>query len=157
MVYNNATVLEKIKKYQKHPIWHQFRDVRFLGFIVFGILVLLASWSGVNVIETNFELQKQAAQLDQQNRVQELTNTNLKLQNEYYKTDTYLELTARKQFGKGAPGEKLLLVPKSVALAHAKELPTEEGEEAPVEVKDNRPTYRKNLDEWLDFFFRSGS
>lgn len=146
-------MLEKIKKYSKNPYWRNFRDVRFLGFIVFGIMVLLASWSGVSVIETNYGLQKQAAQIDQQNQVQQLTNTNLQLQNEYYNTDTYLELTARKQFGKGAPGETLLLVPKSVALAHAKALP----DTAPKSIapqKDSRTTSQKNFDAWMAFFFR---
>jgi cell division protein FtsB len=149
-------MLEKIKKYQKQTVLNQLRDVRFLGFVVFAVVVLLASWSGVNVIETNFELQKQIAQLDQQNQVQQLTNTNLKLQDEYYNTDTYLELTARKQLGKGAPGEKLLLVPKEVALAHAKQLPADN---APVQTRkaQDKPVYRQNLDAWLSFFFRRGS
>lgn len=145
-------VFEKIKNYQKHPFWRNLRDVRFFGFVVFGVMVLLASWSGVAVIETNYELQKQIAQIDQQNQVQQLTNTNLKLQNEYYNSDTFLELTARKQFGQGAPGEKLLLVPKSVALAHAKQLPEEKlAEEAP-EPK-NEPGYQKNFNDWMDFLF----
>lgn len=146
---------DKIKKLQKNPFWHNFRDVRFVGFVVFGLLVLLASWSGVSVIETNYVLQKEISRIDQQNQVQQLVNMNLKLQNEYYNTDTYLELTARKQFGKGAPGETLLLVPKGVALAHAKPLP-EETSEAPVkEAEDNRPNYQKNFDAWMEFFFRS--
>lgn len=149
-------MFEKIKNYSKYPIWRQFRDIRFLGFMVFGVLVLLASWSGVTVIETNYELQKQIAQLDQQNQVQQLINTNLKLQNEYYNTDTFLELTARKQLGKGAPGEKLLLVPKAVALAHAKELP-EEKPEAPAAKPDNRPKYQQNFTAWMDFLFHRSS
>jgi len=149
-------MLEKIKKIQKYPIWHNLHDVRFLGFIVFGFLVLLASWSGVKVIETNYELQKQVAQIDQQNQIQQLVNTNLKLQNEYYNTDTYLELTARKQFGKGAPGETLLLVPKSVALAHAKALP-EDKPAATNSTPDNKPAYQKNFNAWMDFFFHHSS
>jgi cell division protein FtsB len=147
-------MLDKIKKIQNNPFWHNLRDVRFLGFIVFGLLVLLASWSGVKVIETNYELQKQAAQIDQQNVLQQLINTNLDLENEYYKTDTYLELTARKQFGKGAAGETLLLVPKSVALAHAKPLPEEKIGIEKKNKEDNRPTYQKNFNAWMDFFFR---
>ncbi len=150
-------MLEKIKKIQKYSIWHNLHDVRFLGFIVFGLLVLLASWSGVNVIETNYEPQKQAAQIDQQNVVQQLVNTNLKLQNEYYNTDTYLELTARKQFGKGALGETLLLVPKSVALAHAKALPEEKSATVSASSQDNRPFYQKNFNAWMDFFFHRNS
>lgn len=144
-------VLQKIKNYYKSPIWQQIRDVRFLGFMVFGVLVLLTSWSSVKVIETNFVLQKQVARQDEQNKVQELINSNLKLSNEYYNTDTYLELTARKQFGKGAPGEKLLLVPKSVALTYAKELPVVSVPK-PLESPANKPLYLENLEAWRKFF-----
>ena len=149
-------MFEKIKNLPNSSFWQNLHDVRFLGFVVFGILVLLASWSGVAVIETNYELQKQIARLDEQNKVQELANTNLKLQNEYYNTDTFLELTARRQFGKGAPGEKLLLVPKSVALAHAKELP----EDGPLPAKpapSDQPGYQKNFNDWMDFLFHRSS
>ncbi len=147
----NLKMFQKIKNYYKSPIWQQIRDVRFLGFMVFGVLVLLTSWSSVKVIETNFVLQKQVARQDEQNKVQELINSNLKLSNEYYNTDTYLELTARKQFGKGAPGEKLLLVPKSVALTYAKELPITSVEQKP-NPSSKKPLYRQNLDAWLNFF-----
>lgn len=149
-------MLEKIKNLSKSSIWRNARDVRFLGFMVFGVMVLLASWSGVTVIETNYELQKQIAQLDQQNQVQQLTNTNLKLRNEYYNTDTFLELTARKQFGKGAPGEKLLLVPRYVALAHAKQLPEPKAQTQETQIK-NQPAYQKNFNAWMNFIFHRES
>lgn len=119
-------------------------------------MVLLASWSGVKVIETNYELQKQIAQLDQQNQIQELINANLKLQNEFYKTDTYLELSARKQFGKGAPGEKLMLVPKSVALLHAKELPADKSKNSESQSDDKQES-QSNFSAWMDFLFRHDS
>src|SRR5690242_16883915 len=111
-------MFEKIKNYPLRPLVRQLKDVRVVGFLVFGVLVLLVSWSGVKVIETNYELQKQVSRVQQENQVAELENNNLKLQNQYYNTDEYLELTARRQFGKGAPGEKLLIVPQEVALAH---------------------------------------
>lgn len=149
-------MLEKIKNIPKLSIWHNLRDVRVLGFVVFGIMVLLACWSGVTVIETNYELQKQIAQIDQQNQLQQLSNTNLKLQNEYLNSDTFLELTARKQLGKGAPGEALILVPKSVALAHAKELPAEQ-QQAITKQVDNRPAYQRNFSAWMDFIFHRQS
>ena len=150
-------MLEKIKKLQKYSLWNNLRDIRFLGFLVFGLLVVLASWSGVKVIETNYDLQKQAAQIDQQNQLQELTNKNLKLENEYYNTDTYLELTARKQLGKGAPGETLILVPKEVALAHVKALPETKPILPTKQLEEQQPGYQKNFRDWLDFFFRSNA
>lgn len=149
-------MLEKIKNQIKNPYWHNFRDVRFLGFLVFGILVLLASWSGVRVIETNYGLQKEIAQLDQQNQLKQLANANLQLQNEYYNTDTYLELQARKAFGKGAAGETLLLVPKDVALRHAEELPQDKTQKPPSK-NGQSPTYQKNFNAWMEFIFHRGS
>jgi cell division protein FtsB len=145
-------MFNKIKTLSKNPAWHNLRDVRVLGFVVFGVMVILATWSGVAVIETNYELQKQIAQLDQQNKLQELTNSNLSLRNEYYKSDTFLELTARKQLGKGAPGETLLLVPKSIALVYAKEIP-ETTVKPQTSLPDDRPSYQKNFSEWMDFIF----
>lgn len=149
-------MFEKIKKYQEHPFLQQFRDIRFNGFIVFGVLVLLVSWSGVSVIETNFELQKQVSKLEQQNQVSELENNNLKLQNEYYNSDQYLELTARRQFGKGQPGEKLLLVPASVARKYTVDIPdaTKQADTTPTLTA---PLWQRNLESWINFFTHRNS
>jgi cell division protein FtsB len=142
---------EKINRLIKHPLLQQVRDVRFLGFCVFGVIVLLVAWSGVGVIETNYKLQKQISALQQQNQVFELQNRNLALGNDYFKTDQYLELQARKQFGKAAPGETLLLVPKQVALGHTVDLNAQK--ETPKKVV-NKPFYQRNFEAWVDFLFR---
>jgi cell division protein FtsB len=149
-------MFDKIKIYYNHNFIQQFRDIRFVGFVVFGILVLLVSWSGVSVIESNYELQKQVSKLEQQNRVAELENNNLRLQNEYYNSTQYLELTARRQFGKGQPGEKLLLVPKSVALKYTVEVP-ESVKEATTTPALQKPFMQRNLESWVDFFLHRGS
>lgn len=144
-------MIEKIKKYYNHGLIQQFKDVRFAGFVVFGILVLLVTWSGVSVIETNYELQKQVSQLEQRNKVSQLENNNLKLQNEYYNSEQYLELTARRQFGKGQPGEKLLLVPKSVALKYTVDVPDETRQVAATPTLE-KPFIQTNIEAWINFF-----
>jgi cell division protein FtsB len=144
-------MIEKIKKYYNHGLIQQFKDVRFAGFVVFGILVLLVTWSGISVIETNYELQKQVSKLEQQNQVSQLENNNLKLQTEYYNSDQYLELTARRQFGKGQPGEQLLLVPKSVALKYTVDI-SQETRQATATPMLKKPFVQKNIEAWLDFF-----
>lgn len=144
-------MIDKIKKYYDHTFIQQFKDVRFVGFVVFGILVLLVTWSGVSVIETNYELQKQVSKLEQQNQVAQLENNNLKLQNEYYNSNQYLELTARRQFGKGEPGEKLLLVPKSVAMRYSVEIP-EETKQASTTPMLEKPWMQRNIEGWISFF-----
>jgi cell division protein FtsB len=130
----------------------QLRDVRVLGVHVFVVIALLVTWSGIGVVQTNYQLQKRLSRLEQENELQTLENATLKLRNEYYNTDQYLELTARKQFGLAAPGETLLLVPKSVALAHTVEPPPPSTQE---EVRTpSKPTYQRNFEAWMEFFFR---
>lgn len=147
----------KIKQYKEwaYAFVRRLSDVRFLGQVIFGVLVLLVSWSGVKAIQTNYNLQKQISALQQQNAVQQLTNNNQKLQNEYYNTNQYLELSARQNFSLANPGEKEILVPKSVALAHTVNLP------AAQQVSAGAPkqsAYQQHVQAWLDFFLhRQGS
>jgi cell division protein FtsB len=137
-----------IAHYQKKLIGlaGRFRDIRFTGQVVFAGIVLLISWSGIKTIQTNYELQKQISTLKQQNAVHSLENTNLGLQNEYYKTDAYLELSARRNFGLGKPGEKELLVPQSVAYAYAPEINPDKTDAA------QKSTHTSNFQAWVNFF-----
>lgn len=126
-----------------------FMDVRVFGLMVFAVIMLLVSWSGLKVLQTNYELEKRITQLNQRNQIQDLQNQNLKLKNQYFETDQYLELTARRQFSKAAPGEKLYLVPDSVAMAKTIDVPKEA-----VQVKASEkplPKYRENLNAWMAF------
>jgi len=129
----------------------QLRDVRVAGLLLFLVVVLMVSWSGVKAIETNYQLQREIAQLKQQNDLQQLVNDNQGLENEYFDTPQYLELAAREGFGLAAPGETVVIIPKSVALAHTVDLPriAEKTETA----DDKRPAYQQNFQAWMDFFF----
>ncbi|MCX6729463.1 MAG: septum formation initiator family protein [Candidatus Saccharibacteria bacterium] len=143
-------MLNKVKTHFNSGKLQFLNDTKNLGLIAFGVIALLVSWSGVNSIQANYELQKQISELSQQNTVAELENTNLKLRNEYLKTDQYLELAARRQFGKAAPGETVVNVPKKVALAN-----TVEPKNVAVKVattEESKPFYLKNLQAWVDFF-----
>jgi Septum formation initiator len=144
-------MIEKIKNYEHHlaVAFKSLQDVRTLGMLVFLVIALLISWSGIKVIETNYKLQKDIAQFKQENEVQELENRNLELENKYFETDEYLELEARKNFGLAAPGETVLVVPKKVALAHAVPEPAELKEQG-NEPKKSKP--QRNFDAWMDFF-----
>ena len=144
---------EKLKQILKHPKAELFSDTRFLGLIAFGVIALLVTWSGIKSIQTNYELQKQISGLMQQTDVKKLENGNLKLRNEYLKTDEYLELAARQKFGKAAPGEKVYIVPKDVALANSIDIP--KPEDPKQQAEEDKPTYQKNLEAWYDFFFGS--
>ena len=126
----------------------RFGDVRFVAQVLFAGLVLLMTWSGIKSIQTNYSLQKQISTLKQQNTVQQLENTNLALQNNYFNSNQYLELAARQNFGLAAAGEKEVLVSKDVALAYTVNLPTDK----PDAATTPQPAYQKNFQSWVDFF-----
>jgi cell division protein FtsB len=147
MEIKNKPQLEKIYDYVL-----QFRDVRAAGLMLFLVIVLLISWSGIKVIDTNYRLQKQISELEQQVQVQKLTNTNIKLENDYYQTDQYLEIAARQNFGLAKPGETVLNVPQNVALAHTVDVPDADQVEA-KKTQAKRPAYQRNFQAWINFLF----
>ncbi len=148
-------MLDKIKTYQNSPFVKSLGDVRNLGMIAFGIVALMVTWSSIKVVQTNYSLQKQLSALQQQNEVQKLANENLKLKNQYYNTDQYLELAARKHFNKALPGEKLIIVPKEVALARTIEaVPLQTPEDSVLATdKASGGSLQRNFNAWLDFLF----
>lgn len=149
--------IQKTKDYAKigYDYALRFRDVRFTGQVLFAVVVLLISWSGVKAIQRNYELQQQIAGLQQQTDVQKLQTENLKLKNEYFKTNQYLDLSARQNFGLASPGEKELIVPENVAMAHTvPPLPR------PTEAKKQttkQPFYERNYQAWVNFFLHRPS
>lgn len=143
-------MFDKIKTYPYKQLASQLNDLRNLGLVFLGIIVLLVSWSGIKVIQTNYQLQKQIAQLEQQVAVAELENQNLRLKNQYYNTDQFLELAARRQFGKAAPGETLVVVPKETALKYVTAITTKDDNRNATESE--KAWYAKNFQAWIDFF-----
>ncbi len=134
-----------LQKLKKHPRFKQLTDARNIGLYGFGVIVLLVSWSSVKVIQDNYMLQRDIASMEEQNKVNELENETIRLRNQYLTTDHFLELSARRQFGKAAPGETVYVVPEAVALSYS----VPERTQAVASAKA-APT-RSNLQAWVDF------
>jgi len=143
-------MLDKIKNYPNSSSFKQLQDVRVIGLLIFAGIAVLVSWSTISAIQTNYGLQKQISAIQQENTVLQLKNNNQALTNRYYNTNQFLELAARRQFGKAAPNEKLLIVPKKVALAHTVEIKTSITKTAAVTSTDS--TFQRNFQAWMDFF-----
>jgi len=144
-------VQEKIKTFITVTLYKNLQDTRIVGLLIFGVIAILVTWSGIGAIESNYNLQKQITQLQQQNDLSSLQNNNLQLQNQYFNTNEYLELQARQLLGKALPGEKLILVPQTVALANTINIPVDKTiSSTPPPIK---PTYQSNFEAWMNFFF----
>ena len=144
-------MLTKIKTIVKKIIQELkvFQDVRAIGLVGFGVVAILVTWSGVKVAQDNYELGKKISVARQKNDIAQLENQNLKLKNTYYETNQFLELSARRQFGRALPSEKLYIVPEEVALKKTVEMPI-----SIAKVQDsepNRPKFLQNIDKWINF------
>ena len=141
---------DKLRQLTKHPYMRLLSDSRSLGLLAFGVVALLVTWSGVKAVQTNYDLQKQIASIEQTNSVQKLENDNQRLRNEYYKSDEFLELAARRQFGKAMPGETLYLVPKNVAYLYAPE--NKIANQTEKKPQTHKPAWQKNFEAWINFY-----
>ncbi len=127
-------------------------DTRVLSLLAFGVVAILVTWSGVKVVQTNYELEKKISIARQENAINKLENQNLKLRNTYYQTSQFLELASRRQFGKASPGEKLYTVPEEVALRYVttRTVP----EEYSPEASGSSNKFQRNLNAWSKFLLR---
>ncbi len=153
-LFYNGYVIEKIKKFFTPAKVKQLTDVRNIGMYVFVLVIIAITWSGVTTVQDNYELQKQISQIKQQNAVVALQNANKTLENQFLGTNQYLELAARQSLGLAAPGEKVIVVPRAVALRYAGATDTSDAQElsADTTVKiDDRPSFIKNMQDWRDF------
>jgi len=144
-------MFESIKNALTSKKAKQLADARNIGLYIFGLVVVAIAWSGAKTVQNNYALQKQISTLKQQNAILQLQNGNTALQNEYYKTDQYLELSARQNLGLAAPGEQVMIVPKSVAMSYVDPNLAKTSTESNTAAIDKRPGYVKNLEAWRDF------
>lgn len=142
-------MFDKIQNLWNSKTTKQLIDIRNIGLYVFGVVVLAIAWSGARTVQNNYELQKQISTLRQQNAVLSLQNQNAQLQNKYYETPQYLELSARQNLGLAAPGETVLIVPQATAMRY---IDTSIGQnDSQAQAIDTRSKSVRNLEAWRDF------
>ena len=104
------------------------------------IIVISGVWSTISTLQKNYTLQRQVNELDQQIEIAELEVATQDLEQDYFKSNEYLELSARKYLGKVLPGEKVIILPKS-------------DNEEPSFARPARSVQPSNYELWRQFFF----
>lgn len=122
-----------------------------IGFYLIAALSVSVMYNGTKVIQQNYELTQQVREIEQENRVIELENRNKELKNQYYATEEYADITARSSFGRALPGEKVYIVPSS---ASEQVLDTPPEDTLVTIAEQDISQYRKNIDAWLNVYFR---
>lgn len=115
------------------------------GTIVLAFLISMGwVWGTVQTLQKNFTYQQQVDSLAQNVELERLRNQNLKFQQQYYKSEEFLELSARQRLGKASPGEKLIILPDSRNITDTVGTTTSQ---QPAAVRTS------NLAQWMQFFF----
>ena len=124
----------KIKKWFKDFLTPA--NVVLLVLAAFGILWMVMT---IGVMNHNYDLQRQGDQGRLDNQVMKLQKENLKLEQTYYQTDEYLDLSARSLLGRANPGEHMVILPRTQV-------------DETSETKSTANTGEKsNIDQWIDF------
>lgn len=140
-------MLEKLKSIKNNSLLKQIFDIGNVGLYAFLAVALAVSWSSIGIIQKNYDLQKDITVSEQKVAILQQEVENQKLDNEYYKTDAFLEIAARRLLTRAAPGEKLIIVPKSVAATYISP-PEETPQSKETAKKDQTANWRA----WFDFF-----
>lgn len=118
----------------------QFWNAQHIVVLVIVSIILLFVAATIDVLNNNYRLQQQADNAELDNQVTELENQNLKLEQTYYQTEEYMDLSARSLLGKAQPGENLVILPRAQ-------------HDNSGSADGSAKVSKSNLDQWLDFLF----
>lgn len=116
--------------------------------LLLSIPFLLLVWliGSISSLTRNWSLQQEIAEKETEKSYLELQVENYELENQYYASEEYQELSARKLQNKKLAGETLVYLPKNSERARSKhkEITAEENV-----IKNER----SNFDQWMNFLF----
>lgn len=115
------------------------------GLAIAFVVALSWVWGAVVTLQKNYQHQQQVDINTQKIAVLKLQNQNYQFQQAYFKSDEFLELSARQKLGLALPGEKLVILPSSEDITDTVQTAT-----APVTTEQE-----DNFSQWLQFFFGS--
>lgn len=119
--------------------------VQNAGLLVAVVIALSWVWGSVATLQKNYKYQRQVDANAQLIELRKLQNKTYEYQQAYYKSEEFLELSARAKLGLALPGEHLVLLPSSEAIKDT------------VTTQTTTPVVNaeSNFAQWMRFFFES--
>ena len=114
---------------------------------VIAVTVVAVTINTSSVIMQNYTLERDVRVAEQKVAIAQQELETQKLKNNYFKSDAFLDIATRKQLSKGLPGEKLIIVPKSVALTYV----SSSAVKSDVVISKNEVSTSSNVQKWLQF------
>ena len=117
--------------------------IQNVGLAVAIVVAIVWIWGAVVTLQKNYAYQRQVDANDQLIELKKLQNKTYKYQQTYYKSDEYLELSARARLNKALPGEHLVVLPSSEGIKDA----------VLASSGDSKMNEESNFSRWMRFFF----
>lgn len=138
-------MIQKLQKFYRHLVRRASLS-GLVGLVVVAVVISMVIGS-VQAIQQNFQGQLKVDEIEQKVAVLELEVETQKLQNQYFTTDEFAELQARRLLNKAGEGERVINLPASTIQKPAAQTA---GQQTPTQLglKD-----RSNLEQWLYFLF----
>ncbi|HEX6416403.1 MAG TPA: hypothetical protein VFZ62_02655 [Candidatus Saccharimonadales bacterium] len=133
---------------RKHYYHFKHRFLTMNNIVITVALVIGASWAwgSIEMMQRNYDLQKEVDTKYQQQRLAELQVATLEYEQNYYRSSEYQELAVRDKLNLADPGEKLLMLPPNSEQAKN----AAKGFEKTAAEAAEPPS---NLQQWTNFLF----
>lgn len=138
--------MEKLKTYLRQILYRMKHDwFHYENILLIVCFVLCLGWTygSIEAMSRNWTLSEILSEKEHELAVLEIEVETAQLENQYYSSEEYAELSARAKLNKKLPGETLIYLPENSEYAKEKHRKTTEK----VEKE------RSNLSEWLTFLF----
>ena len=138
------TRLDQSTRRAAYKVKHDYLNFENIILAIAAILCISWTWRAISSMSRNWELEQRLSSRERELAVTRLEVGNLEAENDYYKTEEYQELSARKRQGKKLSGETMIYLPDNSDAARNKhkDLDIEEEVETP-----------SNLEQWFSFLF----
>ena len=123
---------------------HDFFTLENIVLVVAIALCLLWTYQSIEAMSRNWELSERLTTTRKELELLNVEVETAELENEYYKTEEYQELMARKLLDKQLPGEKMVSLPENSEMAKEKFKQTT--------AKTTEKNYT-NFEKWMMYLF----
>jgi len=111
------------------------------------VFCLVWTWGSISSMSRNWSLAQELMNRQREKALLELEVETLELENEYYLSEEYQELAARRYQGKMLPGETMIYLPENSEHAKTKHHTTDS---TITEIAENKSS---NFQQWMRFLF----
>lgn len=133
----------------KFKLKHDFLTVENVVLVLAVVLCLTWTYQSIAAMSRNWELSERLTTERKTLELLSLEVDTIELQNEYYRTNEYQELMARRNLDKKTAGENMVVMPENSEAAKNKHK-----EEPVAMVMAEEPEY-SNFEKWMMYLFPS--